>query len=282
MQLKKMIIVFLMDLIHFHYRHLHFLQFIAIKVLGITSLETIIDTSVRFFMQKSPHVHKSMLLNGAVLRPRVLNEMDVDLMRRHASTHDRIHNLGWQNRNSPRNGNGGSGYNRNGNSGYNNSRENQGYGNSGYGGQQGGQQGYGAQGYGNQPIKSFPPANAPGVPPSNAMASQWYEQTSVGQGNGGHNSGIMRLDDLQTHFGAAGGQPGFQNRAGYQNRGGYDDQNQGGYAGRGNQDRGYSRNDRGYGGDRGGSGDRSGSGYYQNQGYSGSGSGSAYRDNRRR
>jgi hypothetical protein len=208
-----------------------------------------------------------MLLRGAELRPRVLNEMDVDLMRRHASTHDRIQNLNWQNRDSPRNGNNN---NRNGNRGYQNS---QGNGSQGY--QQ--YQGQGS-GYGNQPMKSFPPAAAPGVPASNLQASQWYEQTST---NGGHSSGIMRMDDLQAQFGGAGTQS-SQSHGGYQSRGGYGDEIRGGYGGRGGtQDR--SRNDRGYGDpNRGGYGGSGGSGHYQGPRHSGSGSGSAYRDNRRR
>ena len=28
-------------------------------------------------------------------------------------------------------------------------------------------------------MKWFPPANTPGIPPSNTQASQWYQQTAV-------------------------------------------------------------------------------------------------------
>lgn len=175
-----------------------------------------------------------MLLRGATLNPRTLNEMDFELMRRHASTHDRIHGLNWQQRDSPRNGS------------YNNSRQN---GNS--------QQDYGGGGGGQQHMKWFPPGNTPGIPtpgipPSNVQASQWYQQTSVQQ-NGGHSSGVLRLEDLQAQFGGAARSRGGFNGGGDNSRGG----------------RGYDR--------RGG-----GSGYYQDNRYSGSGSGSGsgYRESR--
>jgi hypothetical protein len=164
--------------------------------------------------------------------------MDVETMRRHAATHDRIQNLGWQNHNSPRNGNS-QGYHArtNGNSNYGNSM---GYGNSrgSYDNSQGGQH-----------MKVFPPAPTPGVPPSNIQASQWYQQTSQGGTSQGHNSGILRLEDLQSQFGNI-----PPARGGYQNRGG-----------------GYGGNSRGN--------DRGGNGYYGNQ-ENRSGSGSGYRDRR--
>jgi hypothetical protein len=247
---------------------------------------TQLTNSVKFFIQKSPHVHKSMLLSGAVLKPRTINEMDVELMRRHASTHDRIHNLNWQNRNSPRNGNS-QGYNSrpNGNSqGYNSN-----YGNTqGY--NQGNSQGYDNSQGGGQHMKWFPPVPTPGVPPPNTQAAQWYQQTSSygAAQNVGHSSGVLRLEDLQATFGGGAGS----------SRGGYGNDNRGGssgYPARGGyyNDRGYSGNNRGggYGGNQdrgsyGGNQDRGGRGYNQNQEsnrYSGSGSGSsAYRDNRRR
>jgi hypothetical protein len=194
--------------------------------------------SVKFVIQKSPNVHKSMLLRGAVLNPRTLNEMDFELMRRHASTHDRIHGLNWQsqqNRDSPRTSQQQQLYN---------SRQN------------GNSQDYGA---GGQHMKWFPPTNTPGIPPSNVQANQWYHQTSTSSAsvqNGGHSSGILRLEDLQAQFGS-GGVP----------RGGFngDDNSRGG--------RGYDR--------RGGGGGGGGSGYYRESWYSGSGSGSGYRDSRR-
>jgi len=204
------------------------------------------DHSVKFHIQKSPNVHKSMLLRGAVLNQRTLNEMDIESMRRHASTHDRINNLNWQNRNSPRNGNSYGYQSRtNGNSNYSNP---QGYGNpqGSYNNSQGGQH-----------MRVFPPVPTPGVPPSNIQATQWYQQTSSyggpPQAGAGHNSGILRLEDLQSQFGNI-----PPARGGYQNRGGY------------NQDRGNSRGN-----------DRGGNGYYGNQDNRyGSGSGSGYRDNR--
>jgi len=188
-----------------------------------------------------------MLLNGAVLKPRTLNDMDLELMRRHASTHDRINNLNW-NRN--RDSNRSNGY---------------------------------SQGGGH--MRSYPPAPTPGVPPPNVAAVQWYQQTGISfsaQIGGGHNSGVLRLEDLQAQFGAVGNSAGdprghysqSQGRGGYynqdrnygqQNRGGYG-QDRGGYG----QDRGYGRNDRG--GNRGS--------YYQNQDNRYSGSGSGYRDGR--
>jgi len=205
------------------------------KSIRCSSLRIFTESSVKFYVQKSPNVHKSMLLRGAILKPRTLNEMDIETMRRHAATHDRIQNQSWQNRNSPRNG----GYQArtNGNSNYGNSM---GYGNSrgSYDNSQGGQH-----------MKVFPPAPTPGVPPSNIQASQWYQQTSQGGTSPAHNSGILRLEDLQTHFGNI-----PPARGGYQNRGG-----------------GYGGNPRGN--------DRGGNGYYGNR-ENRSGSGSGYRDNR--
>lgn len=170
-----------------------------------------------------------MLLSGAVSKPRTLNEMDFEAMKRHASTHDRIHGLSWQNRDSPRAGTSQS-YNPRAN---------------------GNPQGYSES----QHMKWYPPASTPGIPPSNTQASQWYQQTSVAHGSvpdGGHSSGIMRLEDLQAQFGGT-------------NRGGF---NMGG-----NQGRGY------YGQDRRSNRGNGGSGYYQGQ-YGRSGSGYGNRDNR--
>ena len=189
------------------------------------------DGSVNFFVQKSPNVHKSMLLRGANLKPRRLNEMDTELMRRHATTHDRLFGFSWQSRESPRTGTPQEGYisqRTNGN----------------------------PQGQGEQHMRWYPPASTPGIPPSNAQASQWYQQTSVSYGavsNGSHSSGIMRLEDLRAQFGSNSrdGAPSGDSRRGY-------------------SDRGYYSQDRRSGG----------SGYYQNQ-YSGSGTGSGYRDYRR-
>lgn len=196
-----------------------------------------------------------MLLRGVVLAQPTLNEMDFEVMRRHAATHDRIQGLSWQNRDSPRNGTPQNYKSRaNGNSqGYSNYGNNQGYSN------YGNSQGYSGNGNsGGQHMKWFPPANTPGIPPSNAQASQWYQQTesyTVATVNGGHSSGVMRLEDLAAQFGG-GGQP----------RGGY-----GGGDSRGGQQqsRGYYNADR-----RGGGG--GGSGYYQDNRY-----GSGYRDSRR-
>src|SRR5947207_7606253 len=136
-----------------------------------------------------------MLLRGAVLPDRRLNDMDFEVMRRHASTHDRIHGLNWQNRDSPRNRTP---------QGYN-SRSN------------GNSQDYSVEG---QHMKWFPPANTPGIPPSNAQASQWYQQTSVPIQNRGHNYGIMRLEDLQVQFGG-GFRGGFNGNSRGQDRGYY-------------------------------------------------------------
>jgi hypothetical protein len=87
----------------------------------------------------------------------------------------------------------------------------------------------------------------PGIPPSNAQASEWYKETSFSGSqpvsNASHTSGIMRLDDLRAEFGPREGRR--EDRGGYQ-----------GYHNRGG---------------------RSGNGYYQGQ-YSGSG---GYRDSRR-
>lgn len=184
-----------------------------------------------------------MLLRGAVLNPRTLNEMDFELMRRHASTHDRIHGLNWQsqqNRDSSR---------------YNGTSQQQQSYNSR---QNGNSQDYGGGG-GGQHMKWFPPTNTPGIPPSNIQASQWYQQTSTfstSVQNGGHSSGVLRLEDLQAQFGG-GGVP----------RGGFND------GGNSRGGRGYDR--------RGGGGGGGGSGYYKESWYSGSGSGSGYRDSRR-
>ena len=158
-----------------------------------------------------------MLLRGAILCDRRLNDMDFELMRRHASTHDRIHGLNWQHRDSPRNGTP-QGYNS---QGYN-SRPNGNPQDSNSGGQH---------------MKWFPPANTPGIPPSNIQASQWYQQTSVTVQNEGHSSGVMRLEDLQAQFGGG-------------SRGGFNGNSRG-------QDRGYYGQDSRRGG--------RGSGYYQNQ-----------------
>lgn len=158
-----------------------------------------------------------MLLRGAVLHDRRLNDMDFEAMRRHASTHDRIHGLNWQHRDSPRNATA-QGYNSQGH----NSRSN------------GNSQDYNS---GGQHMKWFPPANTPGIPPSNAQASQWYQQTSQAVQPGGHSSGVMRLEDLQAQFGGG-------------SRGGFNGNSRG-------QDQGYYGHD----GRRSGRG----SGYYQNQ-----------------
>ena len=103
-------------------------------------------------------------------------------------------------------------------------------------------------------MKWYPPANTPGIPPSNAQASQWYQQTASygAPANGGHSSGVMRLDDLAAQFGG-GGPP----------RGGFNGRDSRG----GQQNRGY------YGQDRRGGG---GSGYYQDNRY-----GSGNRNSRR-
>lgn len=204
--------------------------------------------SVKFFIQKSPNVHKSMLLNGAVLKPRALNDMDLEVMRRHATTHDRINNLNWN-----RNGDRSNGYNQQSGGGH---------------------------------MRSYPPTPTPGVPPSNVAAVQWYHQTNMSFGSqigGAHVSGVLRLQDLQAQFGnvsGASGEPrGYYSqpptRTGHYGQGGYGQQD------RGHGDRGHDQ--RGGYGDRGGNnqGRRGGSGYYQNQdGRYGSGSG--YRDNRGR
>jgi hypothetical protein len=156
-----------------------------------------------------------MLLPGVVLKSRTLNELDIDLMRRHAATHDRINNLSWQNRSSN-----GRGYNGRAN------ESPQGY-----------NQDYRNTQRPQQHMKSFPSSNSPGIPPSNAQASQWYQETSVQIGtipNGGHNSGILRLEDLRMQFG--GGSQGGYTMSDHRQR----QQGQGFY-GRG------SRNDEGYG-----------------------------------
>ena len=195
-----------------------------------------------------------MLLQGIVLDQPTLNEMDFEVMRRHASTHDRIQGLSWQSRDSPRNGNPQNYKPRsNGNpQGYSNNGNNQGYSN------YGNSQGYAGSGNSSgQHMKWFPPANTPGIPPSNAQASQWYQQTASYSGtaaNEGHSSGVMRLEDLAAQFGGGGGQPrgGYNagdSRGGQQSRGGY-----------------YNQDRRG----------RGGSGYYQDNRY-----GSGYRDSRR-
>ena len=208
------------------------------------------DHSVKFFVQKSPNVHKSMLLRGVVLAQPTLNEMDFEVMRRHASTHDRIQGLSWQNRDSPRNGTPQGNKSRpNGNSqGYSNYGNNQGYFN------YGNSQGYSGNGNsGGQHMKGFPPSITPGIPPSNAQASQWYQQTAShgAAARGGHSSGVMRLEDLAAQFG--GGGPPLRGLNGGDSRGGQ-------------PSRGYYNQDR-----RGG-----GSGYYQDNRY-----GSGYRDSRR-
>jgi len=186
--------------------------------------------SVKFLMQKSPHVHKSMLLRGAIPDARKLNDMDFEVMRRHAATHDRINGFTWQSRDSRNNGNS--------------------YSNRVHGGY--------SQDMG-QPVRSLPPAGpTPGVPPSNAAASQWYQQTystySVSS-SGAAKSGVMRLDELSVMFGNSNNQRSESRR---------DDRN--------NRNQGYYEN-------RGSSG---GSGYYQgyDNNYRGSGSG-YYRDSRR-
>jgi len=172
-------------------------------------------------MQKSPHVHKSMVLRGVIPDPRKLNDMDFEVMRRHASTHDRINGFTWQSNNSRGNGNGRP-YSARPNGGY-------------------------TQDSGNQPMRSYPPGPTPGVPPPNAAASQWYQQTSSSYSNGSSGSprsGVMRLDDLSAMFA---------------------DNNQ--------RQRDPRRDDRGYYGNRGNN--SGGSGYYQgyDSRYGGSGSG---------
>ena len=213
-----------------------------------------------------------MLLNGAVLKSRVLNEMDIELMRRHASTHERIHNLNWS-----RNGDRSNGYNQ------------------GQGGYNQGQGGYN-QGQGGGHLRSYPAAPTPGVPPSNVAAASWYQQTTTNfslQNTGGHVSGVLRLEDLQAQFGSVSGASGGELRGYYSQssgRGGY--YNQGGSGQQGYGDRGYDQGGQsrgGYGQDRGGYNQSRGygmngrgSGYYQNQDARYSGTGSGYRDNRRR
>ena len=192
---------------------------------------TISNSSVKFFIQKSPNVHKSMLLRGAILNPRTLNEMDLEVMRRHATTHDRIQNLSGE---RDRNSNGGQRYQ---------SRNNNNYAPT-----------YDTSQSGSQHMKWYPPAQStPGIPPSNAQASQWYQQqpstTAYNTApNGAHNSGIMRLDDLRTQFGGnSNSRGGFQ--GGSSQGGGYYSQGQrnvgnGYYQNQGNRYNGYGYGDR--------------------------------------
>jgi hypothetical protein len=161
-----------------------------------------------------------MLLRGAIPQPRILTESQIEDMRRN-TFQDRPPRY-FQNRDSPRDR-----FNSrvNGDSQYSQTNE-------------------------SQHMKWNSNARTPGIPPSNVQASAWYEQTSTAHSsdtahneNGGHNSGIMRLDDLQAQFGG-------RNDRRYQDRG--------------YQDRGYHNRSRG-------------SGYYsgQHSGYGG------YRDSRR-
>ena len=147
-----------------------------------------------------------MLLRGAVLKPRTLNEMDTELMRRHATIHDRINGLSWKE--PPRNG------------------SSEGYNFGGKGASQSFSDGN-TQGR-SQHMRWFPPpppppttTTTPGIPPSNIQASQWYQQTSTTYSSAvssdGHSSGIMRLEDLQTYFRGSGG----YSRGGYSGGRGY-------------------------------------------------------------
>jgi hypothetical protein len=166
-----------------------------------------------------------MLLRGAILHDRRLNDMDFEAMRRHASTHDRIHGLNWQNRDSSRDG------------------TQQGYNSQGYNSRSNGN----SQDYNNggQHMKWFPPVNTPGIPPSNTQASQWYQQTSVTAQNGAHSSGVMRLEDLQAQFGG-GSRGGFNSNSRGQDRGYYSQDSRRGGGGSGY----YQNQENRYGGRR--------------------------------